>query len=508
MKDTTTSSAPVPYPTAEISVPGDPTPDEPATVLETIAGLPAEAVYPTGQFPHLALRISDGSRAGESMRMTNESRIFGRSPECDVSFDAQIDRLVSGRHARIEFREGVLRITDLDSTNGTFLDGQRIRGTVIVHARSILSLGCAPEYAGTDGGVTIELSPYSPAPLATDGPGPDPDLPTVHQAVSTHGAAAAAGAAFGAAGGLWGAMKDGVRQMRERRQRRERQRELDDALVLAVSDYRTACRVLGATARTRDWIAVDTEGPAAEVRHRVEEEARLEQQERDDRSEREGTLREIESRREDVTRAVAAARAETETLEGNLESAASARAATEADLADRTADIRDRLDALRREAGAEAFSLPADAAAYLAARRELAEALRAAAEEFEAGAEDALANLEARAERLAAEEEAETLALEARAGLARLEDELAELDERRRMVAAEAADADRRREVARSRIAAAWPELEERLGESLLAEPAVGATTDPAWQAARRAADKVTRIRAEITAIAVVPEGQ
>ena len=34
---------------------------------------------------------------------------------------------VSGLHARIEKKEGNLLVTDLDSTNGTFIDDKRLR---------------------------------------------------------------------------------------------------------------------------------------------------------------------------------------------------------------------------------------------------------------------------------------------------------------------------------------------------------------------------------------------
>jgi hypothetical protein len=50
----------------------------------------------------------------------------GIFPELDMTPDSGLEGGVSRRHARIYVREGVCFIEDLDSTNGTFLNGERI----------------------------------------------------------------------------------------------------------------------------------------------------------------------------------------------------------------------------------------------------------------------------------------------------------------------------------------------------------------------------------------------
>ena len=42
-----------------------------------------------------------------------------------------IDLTVSAQHARIQKKDGRLLITDLDSTNGTFIDDKRLRPGVV-----------------------------------------------------------------------------------------------------------------------------------------------------------------------------------------------------------------------------------------------------------------------------------------------------------------------------------------------------------------------------------------
>jgi pSer/pThr/pTyr-binding forkhead associated (FHA) protein len=49
--------------------------------------------------------------------------VLGRGSECDLRIESQ---LLSRQHARLAIEGDVLRVVDLDSTNGTFLNGKRI----------------------------------------------------------------------------------------------------------------------------------------------------------------------------------------------------------------------------------------------------------------------------------------------------------------------------------------------------------------------------------------------
>ncbi len=50
--------------------------------------------------------------------------IIGRSPDCDIAID---NTAISRKHASIEFKDGEYFLTDLQSSNGTFLNGERIQ---------------------------------------------------------------------------------------------------------------------------------------------------------------------------------------------------------------------------------------------------------------------------------------------------------------------------------------------------------------------------------------------
>jgi hypothetical protein len=80
-------------------------------------------------------------RSGEPDRevpLRSASIVLGRAAGSDVVLSA-IE--VSRTHCRIELADGRVMATDLDSTNGTLLDAQRIEGTAALSPGSVLRIG-------------------------------------------------------------------------------------------------------------------------------------------------------------------------------------------------------------------------------------------------------------------------------------------------------------------------------------------------------------------------------
>jgi pSer/pThr/pTyr-binding forkhead associated (FHA) protein len=65
--------------------------------------------------------VSSGGEAPRSVGLTDAVTVVGRSPEADVRLE---DEAVSWNHLEIERRGEVLMATDLDSRNGTALNGE------------------------------------------------------------------------------------------------------------------------------------------------------------------------------------------------------------------------------------------------------------------------------------------------------------------------------------------------------------------------------------------------
>lgn len=64
--------------------------------------------------------------------------ILGRDRAADLVLR---DSEVSRRHARLESHEGLLYVVDLGSSNGTFLNGRRVREAIEVRAGDEIDLG-------------------------------------------------------------------------------------------------------------------------------------------------------------------------------------------------------------------------------------------------------------------------------------------------------------------------------------------------------------------------------
>lgn len=90
---------------------------------------------------HAEFRHLDGATAGEISVVRQEFATIGRHPSTDITFDAQGDLEVSGRHAAV-FRQGDhWAVRDLGSTNGTWVNDSRIKGDRALAADDIIRLG-------------------------------------------------------------------------------------------------------------------------------------------------------------------------------------------------------------------------------------------------------------------------------------------------------------------------------------------------------------------------------
>src|SRR5262245_20922664 len=79
-----------------------------------------------------------GSTMGTRYPLSDKPLLIGRGEDCDVRIP---DHSVSRKHARIEpLPEGV-RVTDLGSTNGTFVNDRMIQGTVELRDGDYLRAG-------------------------------------------------------------------------------------------------------------------------------------------------------------------------------------------------------------------------------------------------------------------------------------------------------------------------------------------------------------------------------
>lgn len=68
----------------------------------------------------------------------NDSLVLGRSPEADVLLD---DPYASMFHLRLTMDTDTMSLTDLGTTNGTYVNGRRATGPVVLNAGDSVQVG-------------------------------------------------------------------------------------------------------------------------------------------------------------------------------------------------------------------------------------------------------------------------------------------------------------------------------------------------------------------------------
>ena len=88
---------------------------------------------------HLTIAMIEGGKAERELSSTHPT-LIGRDPAADLVLD---DPEVSSRHASIVPTNGGLIVEDLGSTNGTFVNEQRLSGTRQLEAGDRIQIGAA-----------------------------------------------------------------------------------------------------------------------------------------------------------------------------------------------------------------------------------------------------------------------------------------------------------------------------------------------------------------------------
>lgn len=122
----------------------------------------------------LELRVLSGSRAGARAKFDKPLVAVGRDVTSDLRFDPLTDLDVSIRHAAFRGAGGIWTIADQSSTNGTFVNGERITGERRLDAGDVVSFGAnGPRVEVRGVGVAAparsfqpEMEPSAPAPSA------------------------------------------------------------------------------------------------------------------------------------------------------------------------------------------------------------------------------------------------------------------------------------------------------------------------------------------------------
>lgn len=113
------------------------------------------------------IRIVSGPSLGETLEVAAGKLIIGREEDCHLRPDSDF---ISRHHCALLLDDYTLRIRDLGSKNGTFVNGSRIKSgeTILSHGDRV-SIGEMTFVIDLDQESFGEEAPAPPASLALDG---------------------------------------------------------------------------------------------------------------------------------------------------------------------------------------------------------------------------------------------------------------------------------------------------------------------------------------------------
>lgn len=109
--------------------------------------------------------LSAGKAAGKALPITSAQFIIGRDPECNLR---PASAMISKRHCAVIVRNGQVFLRDFDSTNGTFVNEQQLKGETALKDGDILKVGPLSFKVLIEGQPAAK--PVAPAPKATPEP--------------------------------------------------------------------------------------------------------------------------------------------------------------------------------------------------------------------------------------------------------------------------------------------------------------------------------------------------
>src|SRR5262245_47165184 len=89
----------------------------------------------------IELRILSGARGGQTEAFEKSVVAIGRHPMSDLRFDPTRDLDVSTKHAEIRGLQGRYTLYDAGSTNGTFVNGDKLRSPRDLQEGDVITFG-------------------------------------------------------------------------------------------------------------------------------------------------------------------------------------------------------------------------------------------------------------------------------------------------------------------------------------------------------------------------------
>lgn len=82
------------------------------------------------------LKVISGAEQGRTFPLSMSTTVIGRGDQADVRID---DDAMSRRHTEVSYRNLEFRVRDLDSSNGTFLNGSEVKEYALRNGDKIMA---------------------------------------------------------------------------------------------------------------------------------------------------------------------------------------------------------------------------------------------------------------------------------------------------------------------------------------------------------------------------------
>jgi pSer/pThr/pTyr-binding forkhead associated (FHA) protein len=96
------------------------------------------ALLATRRVPPISLTIASADQPSQVRHFKQPEITIGRDPACECPLD---EETVSTRHARLSYHHGQWWLEDLQSTNGTFLNGEPVLAPLVVTSGDVVRCG-------------------------------------------------------------------------------------------------------------------------------------------------------------------------------------------------------------------------------------------------------------------------------------------------------------------------------------------------------------------------------
>lgn len=107
------------------------------------------------------LIMREGELTGERWTVSSEEFLIGRGADCQIVLP---ERQVSRHHARITRENGRFALQDLDSKNGTYLNGQPVKEKVMLQDGDEIQIALCVKLVFIGTGATLPLTFEPPTP--------------------------------------------------------------------------------------------------------------------------------------------------------------------------------------------------------------------------------------------------------------------------------------------------------------------------------------------------------